>query len=141
MTLKLKSSTNELWKTWNFAVYRNFTHIACAKNLRGLRQKLDALRVQTGKSLSKYHGLGRKRICCKGISFFWTYYNSRLFVRSLGTIRSHVINFQPFLPSLAIFHAFNDLFWAKWPWNWKALQMNSEKVETSDSQKFQIIKI
>ena len=23
------------------------------------------------------------------------------------------------------------MFWAKWPWNWKALQMNSEKVETS----------
>ena len=22
------------------------------------------------------------------------------------------------------------LFWAKWPWNWKALQMNSEKVES-----------
>ena len=21
-------------------------------------------------------------------------------------------------------------FWAKWPWNWKALQMKSEKVET-----------
>ena len=21
-------------------------------------------------------------------------------------------------------------FWAKWPWNWKALQMNSEKVES-----------
>ena len=21
-------------------------------------------------------------------------------------------------------------FWAKWPWNWKALQMNSKKVET-----------
>ena len=22
------------------------------------------------------------------------------------------------------------IFWAKWPWNWKALQMNSEKDET-----------
>ena len=38
--------------------------------------------------------------------------------------------FIPFLTSFDIFHAFNDLFWAKWPWNWKALQMNSEKVET-----------
>ena len=57
-------------------------------------------------------------------------YNSRLFVHSSCTIQSHAINFQPFLPSFAIFHAFNDLFWAKWPWNWKALQMNSEKVET-----------
>ena len=30
----------------------------------------------------------------------------------------------------ATFKAFTELFWAKWPWNWKALQMNSEKVET-----------
>ena len=22
------------------------------------------------------------------------------------------------------------IFWAKWPWNWKAFQMNSEKVES-----------
>src|SRR5215216_5064463 len=41
---------------------------------------------------------------------FLNYYNSILFVRSLCTIQSHVINFQPFLPSFAIFHAFNDLF-------------------------------
>ena len=59
-----------------------------------------------------------------------TYYNSGLFLRLAGAIQSHVINFQPFLTSFAIFHAFTDLFWAKWPWNWKALQMNSEKVET-----------
>ena len=28
------------------------------------------------------------------------------------------------------FHAFTDFFPAKWPWNWKAFQMNSEKVES-----------
>src|SRR3954470_3037287 len=37
------------------------THRMCEK-LRGLRQKLDALRVQTGPSLSKYDGFGRKLI-------------------------------------------------------------------------------
>jgi hypothetical protein len=37
--------------------------------LRWLRQKLDALRVQNGQSLSKYQGFGRKIICYKGISF------------------------------------------------------------------------
>ena len=53
----------------------SFTHIACAKKLRGLRQKLDALRVQNGQSLSEYQGFGRKLIYYKGISFFkliWT---------------------------------------------------------------------
>ena len=56
-------------KGWKLACYHHFTHIACAKKLRGLRQKLDALRVQNGQSLSKYHGFGRKLICYKGISF------------------------------------------------------------------------
>src|SRR3990170_5634420 len=84
--------------------------MACAKKLRGLRQKLDALRVQNGQSLSKYQGFGPKLICYKGISFFKTYFNSRLFVRSVCTIQSHVINFQPFLTSFAIFHAFTNFF-------------------------------
>ena len=44
----------------------------------------------------------------KGTSFFRTYYNSRLFVRSLRSIQSHVVNFQFFVPSFAIFHAFTD---------------------------------
>ena len=130
MTLKLKRNTNELLKGWNLAWYHHFTHIARAKNLRGLRQKLDSLRVQTGQSLSKYEGFGGKFIFYKGLSFLKTYFNSKLFVRSVCTIGSHVINFQPFLTWFAIFHAFNDLFWAKWPWNWKVVQMNSEKLET-----------
>ena len=130
MTLKLKNTRNELWKGWKLAWYHHFTHIACAKKLRGLRQKLDALRVQNGQSLSKYQGFGRKLICYKGFSFFWTYLNSILFVCSICTIQRHIINFQPFLTSFDIFHAFNDLFWAKWPWIWKAVQMNSEKAVT-----------
>ena len=70
MTLKLKSTTNELWKCSKSAWYHHFTHIICAKKLRGLWQKLDALRVQNGQSLSKYHGLRRKLVCYKNISFF-----------------------------------------------------------------------
>ena len=46
-TLKLKSISNELWKGWKLAWYHHSIHIACARKLRGLRQKLDALRVQT----------------------------------------------------------------------------------------------
>ena len=130
MTLKLKSTTNELWTCWKLSWYHHFTHIGCAKKWRGLRQKLDALRVQKRQSLSKYQGFGQKLIYYKGISFFLTCLNSRYFVCSKCTIQSHIINFQPFLTSFPIFHAFTDFFWAKWPWNWKALQMNSEKVES-----------
>ena len=88
-TLKLKSISNELWKGWKLAWYHHFIHIACARKLRGLRQKLDALRVQNGQSLSKYQDFIRKHVCYKGISFFKTYLNSWLFVFSKCTIRSH----------------------------------------------------
>ena len=90
------------------AWYHHFTHIACAKKLRGLRQKLDALRVQNGQSLSKYKGFARKLICLQR-DIFWTYLNSRLFVCSKWTIQSHIINFQPFLTSF-VFYAFTNYF-------------------------------
>ena len=75
-TLKLKSTTNELWKGWKLAWCHHFTHLACARKYRGLRQKLDALRVQNGQSHSKYQCFTRKLVCYKGISFSWTYLNS-----------------------------------------------------------------
>ena len=44
-------------------------HNMCA-NVQRITAKLDALRIQTGPSLSKYEGLRRKLIYFKGISFF-----------------------------------------------------------------------
>ena len=107
---KLTSTTNDLWKGGKLAWYHHFTHIACAKKLRGLRQKLDALRVQNGQSLSKYQDFIRKLICYNWISFCKTYLNSWLFVCSKCTIQSHIIIFQSFLTSFVIFHAFNNYF-------------------------------
>src|SRR3954471_10040561 len=37
----------------------------------------------------------------------------KTFLHSVCTIQSHILKFQPFLTSFAIFHAFNDLFRAK----------------------------
>src|SRR3954467_8354488 len=56
MTLKLESTTSEQEKGRNLAWYHHLTHITCVQKLRGLRKKLDTLRVQTGPSLSKYKG-------------------------------------------------------------------------------------
>src|SRR3954467_3857674 len=95
------------------AWYHHLTHITCVQKLRELRKKLDALRVQTGPSLSKCEGFRRKLICYKGISFFYTFLNSRLFVHSICTIKRHILKFEPFVTSFAIFHAFNDLFCVK----------------------------
>src|SRR3954465_5469942 len=113
MNMKLESSTTELRKGLNLSWYHHLTHIACVQKLRGLWQKLDALRVQTRPSLSKYKGFRRKLICYKDISFFYAYFNSRVFLHPTTNIQSHILKFQPFLTSFAIFHAFNDLFSAK----------------------------
>src|SRR3954471_7314127 len=96
MTLKLETTTTKLRKGRNLAWYHHLTHIACVQKLRGLRQKLDALRVQTGPSLSKYNGFIRKLICFKGISFFQNYLNSSLFLHPTCNIQSHILKFQPF---------------------------------------------
>ena len=101
---------NELSKGWKLAWYHHFTHIECAKKLRGLRQNMDALRVQNEQSLSQYRAFIRKLVCSKGISFFWNYLNSRLFVCSKCTIQTHMVNLQPFLTSFVMFHAFTDYF-------------------------------
>ena len=71
--------------------------------MRGLWQKLDAVHVQNGQSLSKYQGFGRKLVWYKRISIFLTYFYSRIFVHSIWTIRSHILKFQPYLTSFAIF--------------------------------------
>ena len=46
----------------------------------------------------------------KGFQFFWTYLNCIVFLCSKCTIQRHIINFQPFLTSFVIFHAFTDYF-------------------------------
>src|SRR3954470_19839776 len=79
MTFKLESPKTELRKCWNLAWYHHLTHITCVQKLRGLRKKLDALRVQTGPSRSKYEGFRRKLIGFKGISFFKTYLTQDFF--------------------------------------------------------------
>src|SRR3954462_6591912 len=48
---------SEKVETWHGI---KLTHITCVQKLTRLRQKLDALRVQTGPSLSKYKGFQTK---------------------------------------------------------------------------------
>src|SRR3954463_10465902 len=41
---------------------------------------------------------------------FLNLFQLKTFLHSICTIQSHILKFQPFLTSFAIFHAFNDLF-------------------------------
>ena len=126
----MNSTTTELNKSWNLAWYHHLTHIACVQKLRGLRQKLDALRVQTRPSLSKYEVSNENTSISKAFHFSKLISTQDFFLHPTCNIQSNILKFQPFVTSFAIFHAFNDLFWAKWPCNWTTLQLNSEKVET-----------
>ena len=112
---------------WTLEWNHNFTHIASAKKLRGLQEKLDALCVQTGQSPSKYQGFGWKLVYYKGISFFTDILTQDFFCIQYAPFKATSSLFNPILTSFAIFHAFPDLFWAKWPWNWKALQITIRK--------------
>ena len=93
---KLTSTTNDLWKGWNLAWCHHFTHIACAKKLRGLRQKLDALRVQNGQSLSKYQGSDENSSVTKGFHYF----------RLIWSRDSLCVQNAPFKATSAIFNPF-----------------------------------
>ena len=129
MTLKLKSISNELWKGWKLAWYHHFTHIARTKKLRGLRQKLDALRVQNGnliRSIRVSHG---NSSVTKGFHFLELIWTPDFLCVQNAPFKATSSIFNPFWLHLLFFmHLL--IFWAIRPWNWKALQMNSEKVES-----------
>ena len=40
MTLKMKSTTNKFWKGWKLAWYHHFIHIACAKKVERVTEKI-----------------------------------------------------------------------------------------------------
>jgi len=123
MALKLKSTTNELWKGWHLARYHHFTRVACAKKSRGLRQKLDALRVQTGQSLSKYQGFGRKNSSVTSALHFFKFITTPYF---FAFSMQHSRPRHQLSTLSGIIWYFSFIYWfvlrAKWLWNWKTLQ-------------------
>ena len=107
-TMKLKSIWNELWKGSKLAWYHHFTHMC---------EKVERVTAKTGstsctKRTISFEVLGfhmETRLLQRDF-IFWTYLNSWLFLCSKCTIQSHIINFQPFLTSFVIFHAFTNYF-------------------------------
>src|SRR3954467_5016848 len=75
----------------------------------------------------KVHGFHTKNHLLQRHFTLLSFFNSRLFLHPTCNIQSHILKFQPFLTSFDIFHAFNDLFSAKLPLNWKGLQPELRK--------------
>ena len=104
-----KALQNELWKGWKLAWYHHFTDIAC-KKVERVTAKTWCTSCTKWTISFEVSGFRTKTHLLQRHFIFLTYFNSRLFVRSVCTIQSHIINFQPFLTSFAIFHAFTDFF-------------------------------
>ena len=123
-----KALQHELRKGWNLAWYHLLNHITYVQNLRGLRQKLDLLRVQTGPSLSKYKGFGRS--VTKTFHFSKLVSTQDFFSIQHATFKATYWNFNPFwlhlifFMHLMIYFQLNDLEIGK------HYNLNSEKVET-----------
>ena len=129
MTLKLKSTKNQLWKGLKLAWYHNFTRIACSKKLKGLRQKTGCsscakwtISFEVSGCRTKTHLLHRDFI----FELIWTPY---FVVFKMHHSKPHhqfstLSNFICYFSSICWFYS------TKWPWNSKALQMNSKKVES-----------
>src|SRR3954466_11965709 len=61
---------------------------------------------------------------------FLILFQLKTFLHPTCNIQSHILKFQPFLTSFAIFHAFNDLFSVNDLEIGKCYNLNSEKVES-----------
>src|SRR4051812_44624131 len=78
----------------------------------------------------KVRGFQTKTHLFKGISFFLTYFNSILFLHPTCNIQSHILKFQPFLTTFAIFMHLMIYFEVNDLEIGKGYNLNSEKVET-----------
>ena len=122
------------------AWYHHLTNITCVQKLRGLRQKLDALRVQTGPSLSKCEGFRRKLICYKEISFSKLISTQDFFCIQHATFKATYWNFNPFwlhllfFMHLMIYFELNDLEIGK-HYNWTQKRLKLGKVSSFEPHK------
>ena len=130
MTLKLQRATTWTQKRLKIRMVSSFDpHNICAKVER-ISAKTGCTWCTNWTIYFKVRGLETKTHLLQRHFISLNLFQIKTFLHSICNIQRHILKFQPFQTSFYIFHAFNDLFWAKWPWNWKALQLNSEKVET-----------
>ena len=130
ITLKLERATTWTQKRLKHGMVSSFVpHNMCAKVER-IMAKTRCTSCTNCTISFKERGFQTKTHMLQRHFIFLNLFQLKTFLHPKCNIESHILKFQPFLTSFATFHAFNDLLCAKWPWNWKALQLNLEKVET-----------
>ena len=123
MTLKLERATTYTQKRLKLGMVSSFDpHNMCAKVER-ITAKTGCTSCTNWTISFKVQGFQTKTHLLQR-----HFIQLKTFFHPTCNIQRHILKFQPFLTSFAIFHEFNDLFSAKWPRNWKALHPGLRKV-------------
>ena len=130
MTLILESTTTELRKGWNLAWYHHLTHTACVQKLRDYGKSWMHFVYKLDHLFQSTWVLDENSSVTKTFHFYKLISTQDFFCIKNATFKATYWNFNPFWLNLVFFMHLLKFFWAKWPWNWKAVQMNSEKVES-----------
>src|ERR1043165_97432 len=113
MTLKLESTTTWTQKRLKLGMVSSFDpHNMCAKVER-ITTKTGCTWCTNWTISFKVHGFETKTHLLQRHFIFLTLFQLNTFFHPTCNIQSLILKFQPFLTSVAIFHAFNDLFSAK----------------------------
>src|SRR3954470_16986951 len=111
MTLKLESTTTWTQKRLKLGMVSSFDpHNMCAKVER-ITANTRCTSCTNWTISFKVQGFHTKTHLLQRYFIFLSLFQLKTFFAC--NIQSHILKFQPFLTSFAIFHAFNDLFSAK----------------------------
>src|SRR3954466_1832395 len=110
MTLKLERDTILTKKRLKLGMVSSFDpHNMCAK-VETIMAKTGCTSCTNWTISFKVQGFHTKTHMLQRNFIFLSLFQLKTFLRPTCNIQSHILKFQPFLTSFAIFHAFNDLF-------------------------------
>src|ERR1043165_498705 len=110
MTLKFERATTLTQKRLKLGMVSSFDpHNMCAKVER-ITAKNGCTSCTNWTISFKVRGFQTKTHLFQRHFIFLSLFQLRLFLHPTCNIQSHILKFQPFLTSFAIFHAFNYLF-------------------------------
>src|SRR3954467_3405325 len=109
MTLKLESTTTWTQKRLKLGMVSSFDpHKMCAKVER-ITTKTGCTSCTNWTISFKVQRFKTKTHLLQRHFIFLNLFQPKTFLHPTRNIQSHILKFQPFLTSFAIFHAFNDL--------------------------------
>src|ERR1043165_947258 len=110
MTLKLERATTLTQKRLKFGMVSSFdSHNMCAKVER-ITTKTGCTSCTNWTISFKVQGFQTKTHLLQRHFIFLNLLQLKTFFHPTCNFQSHILKFQPFLTSFAIFHAFTDLF-------------------------------